>query len=113
MKLKTKIILLGVMNISLQLIVLLVIINIFSSLLTGFSNIIAKADQNRTVTEESRKDTLATTAKVGSMVEEMTRLSDLTHETNNSVKILEKKISVSARQLTLVSQSIEKVTGQH
>lgn len=107
MKLKTKIILLGVMNIALQLILLLLIFNIFSSLLTGFSTIIGKADQNRTVTQESRKDILSTTAKVNSMVGRMTELNDLTVETNKSIKILEKKISASAWKLTRISQSIE------
>nr|WP_320194142.1 methyl-accepting chemotaxis protein [uncultured Desulfobacter sp.] len=107
MKLKTKIILLGVMNISLQLIILLLIFNIFSSLLTGFSTIIGKADQNRTVTQESRKDILSTTAKVNTMVERMTELNDLTENTNNSIKILEKKISASAWKLTRLSRSIE------
>lgn len=107
MKLKTKIILLGVMNIALQLILLLLIFNIFSSLLTGFSNIIGKADQNRKITQTSRKDTLDTTAKVNIMVERMTQLNELTVKTNNSIKILEKKISDSAWKLTMISRSIE------
>lgn len=109
MKLKTKIIFLGVLNIALQLIVLLLIFNIFSSLLTGFSNIIGKADQNRSVTQESRKDILNTTAKVNTMVERMTELNELTVQTNNSIKILEKKISASAWKLTRISRSIDEL----
>ncbi|MCG8550255.1 MAG: methyl-accepting chemotaxis protein [Desulfobacterales bacterium] len=107
MKLKTKIILLGVINISVQLILLLLIFNIFSSLLTGFSTIIGKADRNRTVTQESQKDILNTTAEVHTMVARMTELNDLTVATNNSIKILEKKISDSAGKLTRISQSID------
>jgi methyl-accepting chemotaxis protein len=107
MKLKTKIILLGLLNIALQLIVLLLIFNIFSSLLTGFSNIIGKAGQNRTVTQASRKDILSTTAKVNTMVAQMSELNELTVQTNNSIKILEKKISASAWKLTRISRSID------
>lgn len=107
MKLKTKIILLGILNIALQLIVLLLIFNAFSSLLTGFSTIIGKADQNRTVTQESRRDILNTTAKVNTMVDRMAQLNDLTVETNNSIKILEKKITASAWKLTRISRSID------
>nr|WP_319493040.1 methyl-accepting chemotaxis protein [uncultured Desulfobacter sp.] len=107
MKLKTKIILLGVLNIALQLIILLLIFNIFSSLLTGFSTIIGKADQNRSVTQASRQDIVNTMAKVNIMVERMTQLNALTVETNNSIKILEKKISGSALKLTWLSKTID------
>nr|WP_321396612.1 HAMP domain-containing methyl-accepting chemotaxis protein [uncultured Desulfobacter sp.] len=107
MKLKTKIILLGVLNIALQLIILLLIFNIFSSLLTGFSTIIGKADNNRSVTQASRQDIVNTMAKVNIMVERMTQLNALTVETNNSIKILEKKISGSALKLTWLSKTID------
>ncbi|BHH82356.1 bacteriohemerythrin [Desulforhopalus sp. 52FAK] len=109
MKIRSKILSLGGLNVIIQFITLAIIITIFSSLLTGFGEIIEKANSNKLLTEKSQEDIKAANLQVDKMVEEMAGLNDLIGATNNSIKILEKKIVVSSNSLSEMSESIEVV----
>lgn len=109
MKLKTKILSLGGFNILLQVVTLLIIISVFSTLMTGFGEIIEKADSNNLLTEKSQADISAASQQVEAMVTQMTELNALIGSTNNSIKILEKKIGASSENLSVISDTIEEV----
>ena len=109
MKIRSKILSLGGLNVIIQFITLAIIITIFSSLLTGFGEIIEKANSNKLLTEKSQEDIKAANLQVDKMVEEMAGLNDLIGATNSSIKILEKKIVVSSDSLSEMSESIEVV----
>ena len=109
MKLKTKILSLGGFNIAIQVVTLLIIVSIFSSLIEGFGEIIGKADINNQLTEKSQAGVGAASQQVETMVVQMTELDALIGSTNNAIKILEKKIVSSSERLAGISQVIEEV----
>ncbi|MEH0018043.1 MAG: methyl-accepting chemotaxis protein [Desulfobacter sp.] len=109
MKLKTKILSLGIANIAVQVMILIVIFVIFSSLMAGFEKIVGKAAENRHLLEEVQHDITQTGAKVNQIVYQMSGLNDLIGETNNAVKILEKEIMESSEGLSVISEEIEEV----
>lgn len=109
MKIRTKILSLGGFNIAIQLITLVIIITIFSSLLTGFGEIIEKANTNRVLAQKSQEDIANTGLEVEKMVEQMTGLNELIGGANNAIKILEKKVVSSSESLSTISESIENV----
>jgi methyl-accepting chemotaxis protein len=109
LKIRTKILSLGGFNIAIQLLTLVIIITIFSSLVTGFGEIIEKANSNKQLTQKSQKDLAHTGQQVEKMVEQTTGLNDLIGATNNSIKILEKKVIFSSESLSTISETIENV----
>ncbi|MCP4272737.1 MAG: methyl-accepting chemotaxis protein [Gammaproteobacteria bacterium] len=109
MKIRTKILSLGGFNVAIQLITLVIIITIFSSLVTGFGEIIEKANTNKTVAQKSQEDIGNTGQLVEKMVDQMTGLNGLISTANNAIKILEKKVVLSSESLSTISESIENV----
>lgn len=109
MKIRTKILSLGGFNVVIQLMTLVIIITIFSSLVTGFGEIIEKANTNKTLTQKSQEDIADTGQQVEKMVEQMKGLNDRIGAANNYLKILEKKVVSSSESLSTISESIENV----
>ncbi|MCP3889428.1 MAG: methyl-accepting chemotaxis protein [Desulfobulbaceae bacterium] len=109
MKIRTKILSLGGVNITIQILILVIIFFIFSSLLRGFGEIIEKANTNKLLTQKSQEDIAATSQQVEKMVKQMAGLNDLIASTNNGIKILEKKIVYSSESLSSLSNTIEDV----
>ena len=108
-KLRTKVLSLGGMTIAIQIIIFLAISITFSSFLTGFDEIIKKTDQNQLMVNDFQEDIKSTGWQVNQMVYQMGELNNLIDRTNNTVKILERKIITSSKDLTDISQSIEEL----
>jgi hemerythrin-like metal-binding protein len=109
LKIRTKILSLGGFNIAIQLITLVIIITIFSSLLTGFSEIIEKANTNQQLSQKSQDDISSTSQQVEKMVNQMADLNNLIGSTNSTIEVLEKKIVSSSESLSEMSEVIESV----
>ncbi len=109
MKLRTKIFSLSGFNISLLIGIVFIVFSIFSSLIAGFDSITEQANRNKELTTTTQQDIKSAKNSMDEMVGETRELDRQIQDTNNTIRILEKKILFASTNLSTISQTIEEV----